>query len=89
MNSAALEAFLARLYTDAVLRARFLAAPALEARRAGLDEHAAAALEHIDKAGLCMAAASYARKRAQHRRPRRRLMDVLSRWLRRTAKPRT
>jgi hypothetical protein len=88
MNSPALEAFLARLYTDAALLERFLSAPGCEAQRAGLDEHAAVALENIDKAGLRMAAASYARKRAQHRRPRLRLIDALSRWLRRTAKPR-
>lgn len=57
------EAFLARLYTDAELRARFLADPAGEARRAGLDEASARRLAAIDRAGLELAAASFAAKR--------------------------
>ena len=58
-----LEAFLARLYTDAELRARFLADPAGEARRAGLDAESAERLAQIDRAGLELAAASFAAKR--------------------------
>lgn len=58
-----LEAFLARLYTDAELRARFLADPAGEARRAGLDDASAERLAQIDRAGLELAAASFAAKR--------------------------
>lgn len=59
------EAFLARLYTDAELRARFLADPAGEARRAGLDDEAAARLATIDREGLELAAQSYAAKRSK------------------------
>ena len=64
MSAVALEAFLARLYTDADLRARFLAAPRDEALAAGLCESDAHALVAIDRAGLEMAAASFAHKRA-------------------------
>lgn len=64
MSAVALEAFLARLYTDAALRARFLAAPLDEARAAGLCEADSCALAAIDRAGLEMAAASFAHKRA-------------------------
>jgi len=62
-----LEAFLARLYTDAELRARFLADPAGEARRAGLDAATAERLVAIDRAGLELAAASFAAKREKKR----------------------
>ncbi len=65
-----IEALLARLYTDAVLRAEFLADPAGVARRAGLDAHGVAAMEAIDRVGLELAAHSYARKRAAHSRPK-------------------
>lgn len=64
MSAQALEAFLARLYTDASLRAQFLAAPLEHARAAGLDEADAQALVAIDRAGLAMAAASFGHKRA-------------------------
>jgi hypothetical protein len=57
------EAFLARLYVDADWRARFLADPAAQARRAGLDEDEARALAAIDRPGLALAVASFARKR--------------------------
>lgn len=60
-----LEAFLARLYTDAELRERFLADPEGEARRAGLDDDAASRLAQIDRVGLELAAASFAAKREQ------------------------
>jgi hypothetical protein len=66
--SARIEQFLARLYTDADLRSRFLAQPAQIARAAGLDEPSVAALARIDRVGLELAADSYARKREQHRR---------------------
>jgi hypothetical protein len=58
------EVFLARLYTDGPLRTRFLAAPRLEAERHGLTAEECAALEEIDRAGLELAARSYAHKRA-------------------------
>jgi hypothetical protein len=61
------EAFLARLYVDADLRARFLADPEGEARRAGLDEAAARRLASIDRLGLELAAESFARKRERKR----------------------
>jgi hypothetical protein len=73
MSSPALESFLAMLYTDADARARFVADMQGEAGRAGLSEAEATALCAIDLAGLEMAAASYAHKRAQHRHPRQRL----------------
>jgi hypothetical protein len=64
----AIEAFLARLYVDADLRARFVADPRAEAMRFGLDEKTAAALARIDRDGLALAADSFARKRAAHSR---------------------
>ena len=64
MNSPALERFLAVLYVDSKVRARFLAAPAAEAARAGLTAEQCRALENIDRVGLEMAARSFARKRA-------------------------
>lgn len=67
MNSPTLERFLASLYTDAGLRARFLAAPCEEAKRAGLSDEQSAALGKIDRVGLEMAARSYARKRLKNR----------------------
>jgi hypothetical protein len=57
------ETFLARLYTDASLRARFLAAPRVEAERQGLTAEECTALEQIDRTGLEMAARSFAHKR--------------------------
>jgi hypothetical protein len=62
--SAAIESLLARLYTDAALRAEFLADPRTVAQRAGLDAGGVAAMEAIDRVGLELAAESYARKRA-------------------------
>jgi hypothetical protein len=82
VSAQALEAFLARLYTDEELRREFLATPLAVARRAGLDAAQAAALAAVDRAGLELAAQSIARKRAQHEgtRPRRRWG-----WIRRAA----
>jgi hypothetical protein len=81
VSARTLEAFLARLYTDAALRREFLAEPLAAARRAGLKEREAAALAAIDRTGLELAAESYARKRAQHaaKRPRPGLLDRLRR----------
>ena len=67
------EAFLARLYTDAQLRARFLANPRAEAERHQLTRDECEALERIDRAGLELSARSFAHKRAmkaaqRHRR---------------------
>jgi hypothetical protein len=63
--SITLEAFLARLYTDAGLRARFLADPRGEARRARLSDEEVLALVAIDRVGLELVAASLARKRGR------------------------
>jgi hypothetical protein len=53
MSAAALETFLARLYTDRMLRSAFLAAPENDARGAGLDEDAVRSLVSIDREGWC------------------------------------
>jgi hypothetical protein len=82
VSSPALESFLAKLYTDDEARARFLADKRGEAGRAGLSEADATALCNIDRAGLQMAAASYAHKRAQHRRPRTSLANAVIGWMR-------
>lgn len=60
----ALEAFLARLYTDAALRALFLADPMATAAAAGVAPADAACLAAIDRADLELAAASIATKRS-------------------------
>jgi hypothetical protein len=64
MNTPALEKFLAGIYVDAEARARFLANPYQEAKRAGLSEEQCHALVGIDRIGLEMAARSFSRKRA-------------------------
>lgn len=70
MSRPAFEAFLARLYVDAELRAAFLADPAGVARAAALTEEEVAALAAIDRHGLVLAANSFAHKRAaKGRRP--------------------
>lgn len=76
MASRQLEAFLARLYVDAPSRQRFLAAPEAEARAAGLEPDEVDALCKIDRVGLELAAASFARKR-----DRVRPSGWLRRWL--------
>lgn len=68
MSAAALEAFLARLYTDAAARARFLADPESEAAKAGLSAADCAAMAQCDRVGLEMAADSFGHKRARHGR---------------------
>jgi hypothetical protein len=63
VNDPKMERFLALLYVDATLRARFLDAPREEARRAGLNPAQCDALAAIDRVGLEMAARSFDRKR--------------------------
>lgn len=63
MNVPKMEKFLASLYVDATLRARFLNAPREEAARAGLNAAQCDALAAIDRVGLEMAARSFERKR--------------------------
>lgn len=71
MSAAALESFLARLYTDTRLRRAFLARPEATARESGLDETTVGALAAIDREGLELAAASFEGKRATHAGKRR------------------
>lgn len=67
MNAQRLEAFLARLYTDAEARRAFLADPYAATARARLDQAASDALAAIDLTGLELAAKSFEQKRL-HRR---------------------
>ena len=62
--SPAFEGYLARLYTDATERERFLADPRGTASAAGLPAADLDALERIDRDGLILAAESFRRKRA-------------------------
>jgi hypothetical protein len=71
VSSAALETYLARLYTDAAARVRFNADPAGEASRAGLSGEECAALTRCDRVGLAMAAESFGHKRARYGKRRR------------------
>lgn len=64
MSTPAFEAFLARLYTDAPLRARVLADPRGAAREAGLTPADGEALARIDREGLALAAEMFLHKRA-------------------------
>jgi hypothetical protein len=59
----ACEDLLARLFTDATLRARFRSDPHGVGRELGLDDAALATLACTDWAGLELAARSYAHKR--------------------------
>ncbi|CAN5296723.1 hypothetical protein BH11PSE11_BH11PSE11_10620 [soil metagenome] len=85
MSSPLLEAFLARLYTEPALMTSFLADPATEAGRAGLNDSEVAALCAIDRNGLRMAAESYSHKRngrqPRKQSPAKRLLQLLSRRL--------
>lgn len=63
MSTPEFEAFLARLYTDQTLRAKFLLDREGEARAAGLSEQQVASLIELDADALEAAAASFARKR--------------------------
>ncbi|ATD61852.1 MAG: hypothetical protein ACOH2S_10055 [Janthinobacterium svalbardensis] len=66
MSSAALETYLARLYTDDALRTAFLLDPRAQALLHGLSPQEAEAMAAMDRVGLQMAAASYRTKRAAH-----------------------
>ena len=63
MSARELETFLTRIYVDAAMRKAFKENPHFEALRAGLSEEECRALEHMDWAGLELAARSYAHKR--------------------------
>jgi hypothetical protein len=71
MSSPALEAFLARLYTDEAMLASFLADPAPLLAQADLSEKERAALGGIDRTGLILAARSLRAKRAHHAQTRK------------------
>lgn len=62
-RDAGLEIFLARLYVDDALYARFLADPEGTARRADLSAAEVASISQIDRVGLELARGSYFRKR--------------------------
>lgn len=66
MSARGVEAFLARLYSDAALRERFLEDDKTAMVNLPLTESERAALLEIDRVGLQMAAASYASKRVHH-----------------------
>lgn len=72
MTSPKFEAFLARVYVDEEIRTRFLADPAGTAAAAGLTPDESKALASIDRVGLELAAASFARKRRLAKASRRR-----------------
>jgi hypothetical protein len=75
----ALEALLARLYTDASALPCFLADPLAAFREVGLSRDVA---EGLDRRGLILAVRSFAHKRAKKPRPRpwaRRLLDQMGR----------
>ena len=65
----ALETFLARLFADDELHARFLVDPSGTARAEGLGDAEADSVSQIDRAGLELARKSYARKRAMSHKP--------------------
>jgi hypothetical protein len=69
MSSAALETYLARLYTDDALRDAFLLEPRAQALLHGLSPQEADAMAVMDRIGLQMAAASYRAKRAGRAEP--------------------
>ena len=66
------EAYLARLYIDAEERAQFMADPRARSLRAGLSSQEREHLDSLDWTGLELAAESFARKRAEKGRSRRR-----------------
>jgi hypothetical protein len=79
--SAALEAYLARLYLDTDARRAFTTDPRAAASRAGLQPADIAPLERIDRVGLELTARSLRAKRHSH--PRRGwLTRLLTRWRR-------
>jgi hypothetical protein len=79
MDLARIEAFLARLYSDAEAQARFLADPKATAMAAGLSDLEGAALADIDRTGFELACRSYAAKRASAPRPKRHWLARLAR----------
>jgi len=68
LSTADIETFLARLYTDADLRARFLESPQEILARESLSAQQRSALAAIDPSELILAADSYRHKRVSRRR---------------------
>ena len=68
MSTADVETFLARLYTDEDLRARFLRSPDEVLSREPLSAQKRSALAAIDPSELILAADSYGHKRTSRRR---------------------
>lgn len=64
MNTGAIEAYLALLYTDRAACEAFLADPAAAARAAGLGGEEFAEMVKVDPRALRLAARGFARKRA-------------------------
>lgn len=81
MTEPPLESFLARLYTDPEMRARFLADAESEARQAGLSPADRAAVLRIDPVELRLAARSFAHKRRKRANGHSRRPTILGRWL--------
>jgi hypothetical protein len=67
MSTPLLEAFLARLYTDAAFLERFLSDREEEARRGGLTDDERTSVVELDAETLHVAARSFARKRSSQR----------------------
>jgi hypothetical protein len=70
MSAAALETFLARLYTDRPFLTRFLADPQQAMSGAGLSAAEQHALEQMDRGDLLLAVQSFERKRHDRSRHR-------------------
>ena len=81
MNEPPLEGFLARLYTDPEMRARFLADPLSEAEQAGLSPAHRAAVLKIDPIELRLAARSFAHKRRKRAGILPAPTTVVQRWI--------
>jgi hypothetical protein len=64
-DALALEAFLARLYSDGAAYRAFVADAAGEAARAGLSPADVARVVAVDRAALALAVQSFAKKRAR------------------------
>jgi hypothetical protein len=87
MSSARFEAFLARLYSDSDFLDEFMRAPERVSAESGLDPRERRAVAAIDRAGLLLAARSYALKRAGRRRSphwlaslRRRILPLMKKF---------
>ena len=92
MSAREFEAFLARIYVDPNVRARFQANPRSEAEKDGLSHDEYISLEKTDWVGLEIASRSFARKRQVKRQERwrnplkntlRKFFGAFSAWFRR------